>query len=317
MCRSYRRITYAVRCQIWAQLQSGISISEISVQLGFHKSSISREVRRNRSGKIGFYKPAQAQAMSQQRRAHCARPRVIQGVLEGIVVWGLFEGWSPEQIVGRLRVEKVGYSVSHQSIYNFIKEQDPGLRSLLRRRSPRGCGRYSQRRRAAKIGRLRISQRPQIINARKRFGDWERDGMYGANRNQLILCVERKSRITKIGKIGTGSRELVQSQTLELIKESGLPFTSLTNDRGPELDFVSKIPVPVFYCDPQRPDQKGTSENQINLLRQYIKRDTDLTSLSKEELRALEARLNNRPRKCLGFKTPYEIAYKENVALIV
>jgi IS30 family transposase len=139
--------------------------------------------------------------------------------------------------------------------------------------------------------------------------------MYIACRQQLLILVERKSRYTKIKSIGTAPPKLITKKTIEAISEVPVPAHTMTNDRGPEFKDSPNLEIPTYFCDIQKPQQKGTVENTIGLLRQYIKRTTTAQSLPEEKLNHIETQLNLRPRKVLDYKTPYEVLFQTKVAL--
>ena len=305
----YRRVTLAVRCQIDALLQAGFSRSQISTKLGFHKSTISRELKRNFY--FQDYYPKQADILAKQRYKNCRRHYKLHGDLLTFVIDALKFNWSPEQISGRLRREKQIY-VSHECIYQLIRKH-PDLKCLLRRPKRRGTGRITQQRVIRRFG-ISIHKRPKVINQRRRKGDWERDGIYGANRKQLLVCTERKTKYTKIeNPLGKTSKSFSEA-TIRALRSTGKKVYSVTNDNGTEFR-GAPLPYKTYYCEPMKPQQRGTVENTVGLIRQWIKRDTDLDKLSPEDLKQLEDRLNFRPRKCLNYRTPFEAFYNLKVAL--
>ena len=308
---TYRRVNYQDRCQILAFLQAKVSVSEIAQSLGFNKSTIYREILRN--GSRINYKPKEAEVRYRHRFRRCKRPYLIQDDKEGIVLYLLFSDLSPEQISGRLKHEK-NFRISHQSIYNYIYRQYRFLTPYLRRYNRRGASRVRMKAHKS-TNKLAIDSRPQIANNRARIGDWERDSMYGAKGNQLLVCADRKSRFIKIGRITERKVEAVNLLTKNILSSTKKPIHTITNDNGPEFRYSKGLVAPVYYCHPRKPQQRGTVENAIGLIRQYIKRKTNLSALSDEDLQAVENCLNFRPRKCLDYKTPYEVFYGTNVAL--
>jgi IS30 family transposase len=162
-----------------------------------------------------------------------------------------------------------------------------------------------------------ISERPQSINERKNFGHWERDTAQVANRKYLLVATERRSRLVRVAKLAARDTRSVFRATHRLEKSEPRPVLSWTNDLGSEFREGFRHPVPVFYCRPFKPQQRGTVENTIGLLRQFIGRKTDVEAISAKHLKAIEQLINHRPRKCLGFKTPYEVYYRRSVALTV
>jgi IS30 family transposase len=307
----YQRMTLAVRCQIKAYLQAGFSVSGTAMKLGFHKSSIYRELTRNSID--SKYLPAKASELAHGRQRLQGRKMKITDSLEGIVIEKLLTGWSPEQISGRV-YDEVHLKISHQAIYEYVK-RDQSLRSSLRRTRKRGAGRYSQRR-AKWANKLHISQRPEAANQRERVGDWERDAMYGANKEQLLVCTDRKSKYTKIARMEKLCSRWVSLTTKKLLMSIGKKVHTITNDNGTEFRGNTDIGIPIYYCTPMTPQQRGTVENTIGLLRQFITRKTDLSRLKKQDIDYLEDLINHRPRKCLDYKTPHEVFYNKSVALV-
>lgn len=306
----YVRVSYSVRCQIEVLLKTGISVSEVAKLLNFNKSTIYRELKRNKSGH--FYKAKIAQSRSKVRFRRCRRKFRINSLIAQVMEEKLALGWSPEQISGRLKKEN-SISISTPTIYKFIRRENT-LRGFLRRYDKRGAGRYLQKKNIT-IAKLSIDKRPEIINRRRRIGDWERDLFYAGNKRQLLVCTERKSRLTKIVKLERATGAIVQKETIKLLKSTGRKFFTMTNDNGPEFKQNLPIGVPVYFCRPQKPNQRGTIENTIGLLRQYITRSTNIENTDHKEIDEIANLINYRPRKCLGYKTPYEVYYNEKVAL--
>lgn len=306
----YVRVSYGVRCQIEAFLQTEISIPEMAKLLGLHKTTIYREVKRNKSGIV--YIGKEAQKASKTRYKRCCRKQVITTDIGKKIEEKLAMGWSPEQISGRLKKENV-VQISTKTIYKFT-DKHKLLRGFLRRYYKRGAGRYIQRNALPKA-KLSIDKRPQIANERRRLGDWERDLFYAANKKQLLVCTDRKSRLTKVTKIERATGAIVQRETIRLLAEAGGKVFTTTNDNGTEFKENLPIGVPVYFCKPRKPNQRGTIENTIGLLRQYITRKTDVEMLETSDINEIENLINFRPRKCLDYKTPYEVYYKKKVAL--
>ena len=308
---AYRRVTFEDRCLISALRKIKLSIAEIANQTGFNKSTISRELRRNGEKS---YLPRQAHQKAQDRFMACRRPKKIRGSLEELVVGKITDDWSPEQVAGRLyREHKL--ELSHTTIYKYIHEhheQQSVVRKSLRKVGKGGCGRLKRRRRPEWM--LKFSDRPKVIGNRRRFGDWERDTLYAKDRKQVIVCVDRRSRYIKVARVKEPYCLHLTEQTKALLQGTG-KLRSITNDNGSEFQDGFQFNVPVYYCDPRSPHQRGTVENQIGLVRQYITRKTDLTQLSDEQIQAIENKLNHRPRKCLDWKTPHEVFFQATVAL--
>ena len=309
MCK-YQRMTLAVRCQIDCFLQAGFSIPEIARRVGYNKTSIYRELKRNLQ--LGKYTPSVAQLKSENRYKLCRKNYKITPFIATKIWVYLDWGWSPQQIAGRFKREKY-ISLSHECIYQFIYRQRRDLISLLRRPKKRGFSRYSRTRCLPKNG-LPISDRPKIVDRRARFGDWERDLFFCANRKQILACTERKSRYSKLAKLGTATSAKTADKTEELILGLSRKAFSITSDNGTEFK-GRKLKIPSYFCKPMSPQQRGTIENTIGLLRQYIKLKTNIDDISDEKLQEIENRLNFRPRKVLNYATPYEVFFNKKVAL--
>lgn len=302
----YRRVTYTHRCQIHALLQNGFSPSQIANIIGFHKSTICRELKRNLVGKS--YNPGEANAQANKKKKLCRRKSKVNLQLQGIIRKKLALSWSPEQISGRLKIEDI-VSVSTPSLYRFINRDD-SFRCYLRMYKRRGAGRYLQRRTRPKW-QSSIESRPKIVNERKRLGDWERDTMY-IKGGMTLVCTERRSRLTLLRKVKKRTAQGVAKQTRSMLK--GKKVFMMTNDNGSEFRGSVQIGVPIYYCQPMKPQQRGTVENTIGQIRRFIPRSTEIQNLKDKEVRKIESLMNNKPRKCLNFRTPNEV-YNESKKL--
>lgn len=333
---TYRRLTLENRCQIQAALEMKMSLTAIGKLVGKHKSSISREIRRNSSSSSSrnktrrcpkrssssstSYTSAAAHKMAHARRRHCHRPWRIQGDLEGLVIHLLLERWSPDQIACRASLELPAQSLSRQCIYDYIRYRDQALQVTLRRFNRRGAGRHRQRKRKCCKPAQSIHNRPLGAKNRSRFGHWERDCMQSAHQKQVLVCVERKSRFMRLKKIPLRRAAIVDQLTKEMISKNNkgkkAKALSVTNDNGSEFRPDNKLGIPVYFADPHKPQQRGTVENTIGLLRQYLPRSANLDDLTEQDIQDIEDSLNNRPRKSLGYRTPKEIFTGKNVALL-
>jgi transposase, IS30 family len=309
--RTYRRVTHSERCQISAYLQAGFSVPSIAKRLKFHKTTIYRELKRN--GAIQLYCPYKADQKTSSRYKRSRNPYKLKGDLKSLVSKKLRQGWSPEQISGRLKSE-VLINISHESIYRLIR-RNFDLKCYLRRRRLKGAGRYRQRRALKQWGDP-IYKRSVLANERKRRGDWERDLMHAGHKNHLLVCTDRKTRYTKIAKVDELTALGVGDQTKTLIESTKTRVFSVTNDNGSEFRCNLPLKAKHYYCTPFKPQQRGTVENTIGLLRQYVDRRMNLKLFSKVNCNYLENKINLRPRKCLDFRSPFEVFYKQKVALV-
>lgn len=310
----YRRVTVHDRYRISAYLELNLTKSEISRKLGFHKSTITRELKRNKVHHKS-YSPSRANFKTIQRYRSSRKAYSITQEIAELIQMKITAGWTPLEIAGRMKSEGYERSISHQTIYRYINKIEL-LRSKLKFYKRRGGGRFLQRKLRNLPWKKSIKQRPDIINERRRYGDWERDTMLIANHKGVLVMVDRKSRYLKIQELKNKTLKQVAKQTKALLQSTKKRVYSLTNDNGPEFFDGALHTVPVYYCDPGKPYQRGTVENSIGKVRKYIGRKTMLTGENKDLTKTVENLLNFRPRRCLDFKTPYEVFYKTSVALV-
>jgi IS30 family transposase len=314
---NYRRVTGEDRLRIKDGLDAGLTNAAIADKLGFDKSTVGREIKRN-SGQRG-YRPKQAQrlAVARERRKH--GPYKLNPVLIAAVIERLELKWSPEQISNRLRLEGQE-TISAETIYKLIDEDRQAGGDLwrnLRRSNRRRRRRFpSEDRRGQIQNAVPISERPKKANKRKKLGHWERDTMLGKDRKACVLVItDRKSRFNKFRKLRRRLAPKVTKETIAALK--GLPVKSITNDRGQEFSdhhsCAKKMRVKVYFCDAYSSHQRGTNENRIGILRQYLPKGIDLTKLTNRELKKIEFEINNRPMKCLDWLTPVEVLLGEKL----
>jgi IS30 family transposase len=284
--------------------------------IGKNKSTVGRELRRNTGGR--GYRVRQAQSFAAAREELKHVPHVLTEPLKKDISKRLRMKWSPEQISNRLKLENKP-SASAETIYKFVyadKEAGGELWKNLRRSHRSRRRRFPSHERRGRIKDARpISKRSKAANERKTTGHWERDTMIGLDRKSAVLAlVDRKTRFNKFIKLNRRLASKVTAATIKALK--GLPVASITNDRG--LEFAdhkscsSKMKVKIFFCDPYTSSQRGTNENRIGILRQYFPKRTDLKSISNKMIRKVEFEINNRPMKCLDWKTPYEVMMKKS-----
>lgn len=312
----YRRVTSEDRLRIKDNLDAGLSNSLIADKLGFHKSTIGREIKRNTGGR--GYRPRQAQRLASAREAPKHGPYRMNPVVMINIMERLALKWSPEQISNRLKLEGEEI-VSTETIYKFILEDQENGGNLWRnlRRSRRvRKKRFPSEDRRGKIQDARpISKRPKKADKRKKVGHWERDLMVGKNHKSAVLVItDRKSRFNKLRKLNGKYAKKVTNETITALKD--LPKRSMTNDRGQEFsdhkNYEKKVKIKVYFCDPYSSYQRGTNENRIGVLRQYYPKKSDLTQLTNKDLEKIEFEINNRPMKILDWKTPYEVMMRKS-----
>ncbi len=333
----YRRITRKDRYQIQRFLTAGKSICWISIALGFHRSSIYREKSRGivvqnvstnttAKGDYSAYK-AHCNAHDKRvlRRGTSYKGYKIKGWVEDQIRMKISLGWSPEQISNRLRIEK-NISISTEGIYKFIlscKRRHEDLHKYLRRYRRRQR-RFKRRSRYWELQyqrRKSIDDRPIEANERQRVGHWERDLMLGKRGSGAILTiVDRKTQYTLLERLKTTFAHETNLATAKAIKRSNLKCNTITNDNGHEFGefwvLEKTINAPVYFTHALCPWERGTVENTIGLLRQFIPKGSKINELTNAQIVELERTVNSRPRKKLKFKTPIEITTGKNQKLI-
>ena len=324
MGQKYSQFSQIERVTIMLMRRDGSGIREIARQLGRAPSSVSREVRRQPDVRSLPYEATRAQAQAFARSRRCRNPRKlrIDSALFQWVVQQLRMGWSPSQIAGRLarmHPDDPAQRVSHETIYLALYALPRGelrrellacLRQAHQVRRPRGRG-TDRRDRIAEA--LRIAARPEEVAERKIPGHWEGDFIKGAfNRSAVGTLVERTSRLVMLAKMdhldALAAQEGFERQFL------GIPAElrkSLTYDRGSEMarhaEFTRHTGVKVYFADPYSPWQRGSNENANGLIREYLPKGTDLSVHGQADLDQIAYLLNNRPRKVLAFRTPWEV----------
>lgn len=320
---SYTHLTMDERNVIYRMHWQGYSDGEIARCLGRHRSTVGRECKRN-SNVEGRYDPGNAQTLAHsRRRVHLHRPKTNHRRLMGYVAERLQAGWSPEQIAGRLSrwvpAALEALSISHTTIYRWIwsdPERTRQFRPFLRiARKPRRKPYGKPSRQGQILGKRSIDERPAQTDERRRLGDWEGDTLVGKGRTgYLLTCVDRASRYLIARKVQTCAAEPVARRLRETIGR--LPASkrrSLTLDNGREFarpsELERQLGLPIFFAHPYHAWERGTNENINGLLRQYLPKGTDLTQVTPQQLQSHVRALNHRPRKCLGYRSPFEVFY--------
>ena len=319
---SYKHLSITEREKIAILRAQGVVDYKIAQILGRHKSTISRELNRN----SGDYSPSKAQASYEKRRKKCCPQKKLANAELFALVATLFLilRWSPEQIANRLKLENYPIQISYKTIYRAIHS---GMFDTLEQR--RSNGNRGARRRLRHKGKPRrpkghvenrgkipisheLKERPIEANERVRFGDWEADSIVGFNhKSGLLTLVCRKSRFLICEKLPRlGSKE-VEAAMIKALR--GQPLHSVTPDRGREFQLhgnvTKKLGVEFYFPPPHHPWERGTNENTNGLLREYFPKGCDFNKVSDEQLQAVVEQLNQRPRKCLGCRTPQEVYF--------
>lgn len=319
--RGYTQLAQEQRYQIYALMKAGHTQIEIAEIVGIHKSTVSREVRRNRG--LRGYRPQQAHRFALIRRQGKVRPRI------GEETWLLIEGllrkqWSPEQISLSLNSER-GIRVSHEWIYQYVLwdklcggDLYRHLRCQKKRRKRYGS--YSVR--GQLINRVSIDERPAVINTRRRFGDWEVDTIIGKGHKQAIVSLtERKSKLTLIRKVKHKTADQVSRAIIHLLKPLAHRVHTLTSDNGKEFAqhemIADELGARFYFAHPYASWERGSNENTNGLIRQYFPKNHDFTTITQRQINRVMERLNNRPRKSLGIKTPNQVFFGINPLVVL
>ncbi len=311
---AYQHLSYAQRCQLLAFLKIGYLQKEIAKELGVSPSTIAREIMRNQRWN-GLYCPDQANSAYKLRRKTSRKPKTFTQQLEKQIKSKLEQDWSPEQISGYGKRHGL-YSISHERIYQYIladKQSGGKLYLHLRQGRKKYRKRYgSSPRRHSIKNKIMIDERPTIVEQKERLGDWEIDTLIGKNNKYAIVTlVERITKKTLLGRIGTKHAEYVCDQIIEHFKPSSAYVFTLTSDNGNEFAYHERIAKELaadfYFAHPYSSWERGLNENTNGLIRQYIPKGTDFSTLTEAELVKIEACLNTRPRKSLGYMTPNEM----------
>ena len=259
-----------------------------------------------------MYEPNKAHAMARRRFLdRCHRKLSVTGLVETQVIKLLQRGWSPQLIAGRIGLE-TRKKLSHMTIYRFTKK-NAYLKRYLHHKGRRYPYRPTSTNQGPKPKWWRsVHERPLACQERSELGHWERDLMYAKDRAPILVCTDRKSRYVTCLELNTSGSQETQEKTAILLKP--FPVHSVTNDQGSEFKSRNPMGCPVYFCDPRAPNQRGTVENTIGVMRRFIKNSTDLSEVNLEQI---EIWMNLRPRKVLDYKTPYEVMFEESVALVV
>jgi len=305
---SYTQLTQGQRYQIYALLKTAHSQTEIAAAIGVNKSTISRELQRNR-GKRG-YRPQQAHRLAQERRSKAIRNRIPTETWARIED-KLRQDWSPEQVSGWLK-KNTDTTVSHEWIYQHIysdKRAGGKLYKHLRcqKKRRKRLGDYDRR---GKIpNQVSIEERPEIVEKRERVGDWEADTIIGGGQQgAIVTLVDRKSRFTLLQPVARRTAAAVEEAILDLLRPYPTARHTITFDNGKEFTnhqtLAQNLQTAVFFAHPYASWERGTNENTNGLIRQYFPKGSDFSSITDDQIYFVKERLNTRPRKCLDFQVP-------------
>lgn len=313
--RKYTRLTEKERIKIENGIRSGKSNGAIAQKIDRPTKTVSQEIERN-GGYLRYHAAKAHYDRNKSNREGYSKISSHEN-LEQYIREKLAEQWSPEVIAGRWNKEKLGPPICHETIYSWIYKQNNDLYlNLPRKKKKRG---FKPQRNKSKIpNRTPIHNRPKHINDRLEAGHYEGDLLFQqGNKSQNILSiVDRRTRKMTLKKNNSKHSKVVMN-TLQDIKESGYTMKSITFDNGSEFANHSELRTDTYFCDPGCPWQKGSIENVNGIIRQYIDYRTSLNDITQETLDLVVDKINNKPRKILGFLTPNEVTrdhYKEKLS---
>ncbi|WP_192034467.1 IS30 family transposase [Halomonas sp. YLGW01] len=310
----YRQLTQTQRYQIYARHDLGMSRRQIARELGIHNSTVSRELRRNATD--SGYDPEQAQSCSDHRRRTSWKWTKRLPSMIAAVVDRLREEWSPEQISGFM-APLSGVGVSHQWIYSLIWDDKARGGELWKHlRQPKRRSKHRAQAKSAGLGkipnRVGIEHRAAEIDDRRFIGHWEGDTVVqGHKQSGLVTLVERRSGYLLAARLPKLSAELTQRAMIRLLKPRRGAVQTITLDNGSEFadheTVAQAVTAATYFCDPYCSGQRGTNENTNGLIRQYFPKGTDFRQVTDAKLRKVVEKLNDRPRKRLGYRTPAQV----------
>jgi len=313
---SYTQLTMAQRYQIEALKKEGMSQSEIARNLGVHRSTICRELKRN-GLKSGEYLATHAQIATRLRYQHKKKNRRLRRRHILYLRKHLQEGWSPEQISGRMPLDGL-QPISHETIYRYVyqdKRQGGKLYTFLRHKNRKYHKRtHAYRPRGQIADRVPIDQRPDIANEKRRVGDWEVDTIIGKGHHQgIVTIVDRKSKFTLMKKVESKQAVTVTRAMLHLLEPIKKYVHTITSDNGKEFAYhkevANRLDAAFYFAKPYQSWQRGLNEHTNGLIRQYFPKKMAFDTISDKQIVEVQNRLNNRPRKVLGYKTPAEVFF--------
>jgi len=314
-----KHLTQTERYYIWKRIANFDSISQIARDLKVNKSTISRELKRNKNAS-GFYLPGEANVIAAGRRYVSGKkkqfskfkPKILKYILEK-----LNQSWSPEQISGRMKKD-LKKSISHETIYQYIYQDKLKGGSLFKLLPHQGKKyKYRSVKHTSIPNRVDISLRPKIVEDKARIGDWEADtivGNRGGEKDCLLTLVDRKSKFALVKKIKDRSAISVQKAIEAIYDLTTIPFKTITPDNGTEFanhqNIAANIGCDFYFARPYKSCDRGLNEHTNGLIRRFLPKKTDFSKVSNDTITYIQELLNHRPRKVLNYLTPYEVMLK-------
>ncbi len=308
-------LSLAQRYVIEVCLTEDMSFSQIAEKISRNRSVISREISRNADQRSGKYSADLAHRKAQNRHRHKAKHISFTEDVKGHVITLLEQEFSPEQIVGKSKLQSID-CVSHERIYQFIwRDKKAGgqlykqLRTKGKRYVKRGAINGS---RGIIVGRIDIDKRPIIVEKKERIGDLEIDLVIGQNHKGALLTInDRATGCLRMGKVETKEARQIEAATISLLEQWKPFIQTITSDNGKEFanhkNIAEDLEIDFYFAKPYHSWQRGANENLNGLVRQYFPKKSDFTTITQSQINHAVTRLNNRPRKRFGYKTPNEM----------
>lgn len=322
----YRQLIESDRVKLETWLDEGKGQSEIAKQLGVHRSTISREIKKQNTP--AGYHALSAQVRHEQKRSACRPKRLEETGLFSYVNGKLRKGWSPEEISGRLKREiREGKRLSdeyigHEAIYRMVYESEYGKREklyeYLRRGKKRRTKKYGRKSQKTLIpNRVFIEMRPKEVETRVTVGHWEGDAILYPHKQAIYNHLERKTRFTVLTRLERKTAEQVEAATVAALMSHHAETLTMDNDPAhvTHESIAKQLNLQTYFCHPYHSWEKGSNENMNGKVRQYFPRGKSIQSVTQAEIDDVADELNNRPRKCLGYATPAEMLQSEYQSL--
>jgi len=316
MGECYSHLDRRERTLIKQWRESGLSLREIGRRLGRNHGSISRELKRNLWCGQHYYIRSSQEFYERRLKRRARRFRLKNQTIRTFVVEKLQIGWTPELIAGRLKTTQPDNAVCHEAIYQYIYLEAPELRQYLPRKHAKRRQKFPYRTSGTRIrNRVSIRQRPDDVAARSVPGHWECDAIVGGDRlSSLNVLVERHTRLVNITRLPTKSAKATSRAVIRRLAKHPVPLRlSITYDNGSENVLHEQVNAALsshsYFCEPYHSWEKGSVEQINGLIRRFFPKGTNFNEITDAEINRIEKLLNNRPRKCLDYRTPYE-AYR-------
>jgi len=320
--RKFKQLTLKQRYIISAYKEAGYTQRHIANLLSVSESTVSRELKRNIVD--GKYIAEEAEVLSYKRHMQKVKYVKLTNPVKNYIKKRLKEDWSPEQISGVMKKEQLAW-VSHETIYQYIyhnKSCGGRMYMQLRRRNKKYHKRgVDYNTRGIIKNRVMIDKRPKIVERKTRIGDWEIDTVIGANhKGVLVTIVDRASKFTLIKKVESKHADVVTEAIIDMLSPVKALTHTITSDNGKEFSYHEQVAKALdtkfYFANPYHSWERGLNEHTNGLIRQYLPKKSEFTHVKRKNIRFIQDRLNNRPRKSLNYKTPAQVFYAKVVKIL-